>query len=166
MSRCRERARYANAEEVQAYTGIAPVTERSGKKKWVHFRWACPKFLRQTVHEWAGHSVPHSQWAPSYYQQQRERGKGHHAAVRGLVFNLSLILRKVLGAGTPRQWKDLEGTPFLLFIYYLLVGKIEIGSPEAESQNLVRNRSSNHEARLAARRGWSCRKLVTSTPGC
>jgi len=82
------------------------------------------------------------------------------------AFNLSLILRKVLGAGTPRQWKDLEGTPFLLFIHYLLVGKIEIGSPEAESQYLVRNRSSNREARLAARRGWSCRKLVTSTPGC
>jgi hypothetical protein len=28
----------------------------------------------------------------------------------------------------------------LLFIYYLRVGKIEIGSPEAESQYLVRNR--------------------------
>src|ERR1700677_2211921 len=80
------------------------------------------------------------------------------------AFNLSLILRQVLGAGTPRQWKDLEGTPFLLFICYLLVGKIEIGSQEAESQYLVRNRSSNHEARLTARRGWSCRKLVTSTP--
>src|SRR6266478_539582 len=82
------------------------------------------------------------------------------------AFNLSLILRKVLGAGTPRQWNDLGGTPFLLFIYYLLVGKIAIGSPEAESHYLVRNRSQNHEARLAARRGWSCRKLVTSTPGC
>jgi transposase len=33
------------------------------------------------------------------------------------AFNLSLILRQVLGAGTPRQWKDLAGTPFLLFIY-------------------------------------------------
>jgi transposase len=82
------------------------------------------------------------------------------------AFNLSLILRQVLGAGTPRQWKDFGGTPFLLFIYYLLVRKIEIGSPEAESQYLVRNRSQNHEARLAAWRGWSCRKLVTCTPGC
>lgn len=81
-----QRERYANAEEVQAYTGIAPVTERSGKKKWVHFRWACPKFLRQSFHEWAGHSIAHSKWARSYYQQQRERGKGHHAAVRGLAF--------------------------------------------------------------------------------
>jgi hypothetical protein len=82
------------------------------------------------------------------------------------AFNLSLILRQVLGAGTPRQWKDLEGTHFSLFIYYLLVGKIEIGSPEEESEYLVRNRPQNHEARIAARRGWSCRKLVTSTPGC
>lgn len=82
------------------------------------------------------------------------------------AFNLSLILRQVLGAGTPRQWKDLEGTHFSLFIYYLLVGKIEIGSPEEESQYLVRNQPQNHEARIAARRGWSCRKLLTSTPGC
>jgi hypothetical protein len=66
------------------------------------------------------------------------------------AFNLSLILRQVLGAGTPRQWKDLGEKPFLLFIYYLLVGKIEIGSSEAESQYLLRNRSSNHEIRLAA----------------
>jgi len=82
------------------------------------------------------------------------------------AFNLSLILRQVLGAGTPRQWNDLEGRGFLLFIYCLLVGKIAIGSPEAKSHYLVRNRSSNHEARLAARRGWSCRKLLTSAPGC
>jgi transposase len=81
-----QRERYANAEEVQNYSGIAPVTEKSGKKKWVHFRWACPKFLRQSFHEWAGHSIAHSNWARSYYQQQRERGKGHHAAVRGLAF--------------------------------------------------------------------------------
>ncbi len=28
------------------------------------------------------------------------------------AFNLSLILRKVLGAGTPRQWKDSRGRIF------------------------------------------------------
>jgi len=93
-----QRDRYANAEEVQSYSGIAPVTERSGKKKWIHFRWACPKFLRQSFHEWAGHSIAHSQWARSYYQQQRERGKGHHAAVRGLAFKWIRIVF--------RCWKD------------------------------------------------------------
>jgi hypothetical protein len=55
--------------------------EKSGKKKWVHFRWACPKFLRQSFHEWAGHSISQSTWARAYYQQQRGRGKDHHAAV-------------------------------------------------------------------------------------
>jgi transposase len=93
-----QRDRYGNAGEVQSYSGIAPVTERSGKKKWVHFRWACPKFLRQSFHEWAGHSIAHSQWARSYYQQQRKRGKGHHAAVRGLAFKW---IRVVF-----RCWKD------------------------------------------------------------
>src|SRR6201997_86281 len=52
-----QRERYANAAEVQSYSGIAPVTEKSGKKKWIHFRWACPKFLRQSFHEWASHSM-------------------------------------------------------------------------------------------------------------
>ena len=82
------------------------------------------------------------------------------------AFNLSLILRKLLGAGTPRQLERPRGDAFLA-VYLLLTRREnpEIGS-EAEFQYLVRNRSSNHEARLAARRGWSCRKLVTSTPGC
>jgi transposase len=81
-----QRDRYGSANEVQKYSGIAPVTERSGKKKWVHFRWACSKFLRQTFHEWAGHSIAQSVWARAYYYQQRERGKEHQAAVRALAF--------------------------------------------------------------------------------
>jgi hypothetical protein len=93
-----QRERYGNASEVQSYTGIAPVTERSGKKKWVHFRWACPKFLRQSFHEWAGHSIAHSCWARSYYQQQRSKGLGHHAAVRALAFKWIRIIF--------RCWKD------------------------------------------------------------
>ena len=80
------RERYGTADDVQKYSGIAPVTERSGKRKWVHFRWACPKFLRQSFHEWAGHSITRSTWARAYYQQQRARGQGHHAAVRALAF--------------------------------------------------------------------------------
>jgi transposase len=65
-----QRERYRCADELQTYSGIAPVTERSGKRKWVHFRWACPKFLRQSFHEWAGHSIAQSAWARAYYQQQ------------------------------------------------------------------------------------------------
>jgi transposase len=93
-----KRERYDSARELQCYSGIAPVTEKSGKMKWVHFRWACPKFLRQSFHEWAGHSIAYSMWARSYYQQLRSRGKGHHAAVRALAFKW---IRVVF-----RCWKD------------------------------------------------------------
>ncbi len=81
-----QRERYGSANDVQKYGGIAPVTETSGKKKWVHSRWACPKFLRQSFHDWAGHSIAKSKWARAYYQQQRARGQDHHAAVRALAF--------------------------------------------------------------------------------
>ena len=93
-----QRDRYASADEVQIYSGIAPITERSGKMKWVHFRWACPKFLRQSFHEWAGHSIMKSAWARAYYQQRRKQGQDHHAAVRALAFKWIRIVF--------RCWKD------------------------------------------------------------
>src|SRR3954449_5392854 len=48
-----QRDRYQSASELQCYSGIAPVLASSGKQHWVHWRWACPKFLRQTFQEWA-----------------------------------------------------------------------------------------------------------------
>ncbi len=43
------RNRSANAQEVQLFSGIASVIFRSGEsQRWTRFRWACPKFLRQT----------------------------------------------------------------------------------------------------------------------
>jgi len=93
-----QRDRYDSADEVQKHSGIAPVTETSGKKKWVHFRWACAKFLRQSFHEWAGHTIGYSVWARAYYPQQRERGNDHHAAVRALAFKWIRIVF--------RCWKD------------------------------------------------------------
>jgi len=87
-----QRERYASAAELQKYAGIAPVTERSGKKSWVHWRWQCPTFLRQTFVEWAAESIRHSFWAQVYYQQQRDKGKAHQAAVRALAFKWIRIL--------------------------------------------------------------------------
>jgi hypothetical protein len=80
------------------YSGIAPVLVRSGKTAWVHYRWACPKFPRQTFQEWAGHSIGFCDWARAYYQQQRKRGVGHHVAVRALAFKWIRIAF--------RCWKD------------------------------------------------------------
>src|SRR6266511_548540 len=87
-----DRTRFASAAEVQQLTGIAPVTRRSGQRSTVQWRWAAPTFLRQTLHEFAHHSIRYSAWARAYYALQRRRGKGHHAAVRALAFKWLRIL--------------------------------------------------------------------------
>jgi transposase len=93
-----QRDRYAGAGEIQRYVGIAPVTESSGKQHWVHWRLACPKFLRQTFVEWANQTITRSFWAGAYYQQQRAKGATHQVAVRALAFKWIRILY--------RCWKD------------------------------------------------------------
>lgn len=80
------RARYETAADMQKYAGVAPVIERSGKKSWTHWRYSCPKFLRQTYVEWAGQSVRFPFWAKAYYQQQIAKGKPHNTAIRSLAF--------------------------------------------------------------------------------
>lgn len=88
------RKRYTSADQLARLSGIAAVIERSGKSCWVHWRMFCPKFLRQTFHEYAGESIRHSVWAKAYYQSQRERGKTHPAAVRALAFKWIRIIWK------------------------------------------------------------------------
>jgi transposase len=87
-----DRSRYPNACSLQKYAGIAPVTQRSGRQLWIHWRWNAPKFLRQTFVEWAGQSVPKCAWAKAYYRQQRAAGKHHQATLRALAFKWIRIL--------------------------------------------------------------------------
>jgi transposase len=96
-----QRERYASAEELQQYAGIAPVTERSGNKTWVHWRLQCPTFLRQTFVEWAAESIRHSFWARAYYQQQRDKGTSHQAAVRALAFKWIRVVFRCWQNRTP-----------------------------------------------------------------
>ena len=96
-----QRERYQSADEIQRYTGIAPVTESSGKKHWVHWRLQCPTFLRQTFVEWAGATIPRSFWAAAFYQQQRDKGCSHQAAVRALAFKWIRILYRCWQTRTP-----------------------------------------------------------------
>jgi transposase len=93
-----DRERFSTAADVQCMGGIAPVTRRSGKSKVVLRRWACNKFLLQTFHEYAAHSIKFSAWARAYYVMMRERTGAHHAAVRALAFKWIRIMF--------RCWKD------------------------------------------------------------
>ena len=87
-----ERSRFQTAQALLRYSGIAPVKESSGQKSWVHWRWSCPKFLRQTFVEWALQTRKHSFWAEAFYQMQRQKGKTHQAAIRALAFKWIRII--------------------------------------------------------------------------
>ena len=103
-----DRQRYESAYEMQGYSGITPVKEASGKSIWIHFRFACPKFLRQTFHEFALHSIGQSEWAKAYYEHlRRDVKKDRHPAVRSLAFKWIRIIY--------RCWK--EGQPYDENIY-------------------------------------------------
>ena len=95
-----ERERWQSADELAQLSGVAPVIERSGQSCRVRWRYFCPKFLRQTFHEYAGESIRHSFWARAYYEQQRAKGKSHHAAVRALSFKWVRIIFRCWQART------------------------------------------------------------------
>ncbi len=96
-----QRERFTSAAELQKYAGIAPVTERSGQSTWIHWRWQCPTFLRQTFVEWAAQTINKSYWAGLYYYQQRAKGCSHQAAVRALAFKWIRILYRCWVTRTP-----------------------------------------------------------------
>jgi len=114
-----QRERFNNAAEVQKYGGLAPVTKRSGQSTWIHWRWQCPTFLRQTFVEWAAQTINKSYWAGLYYRQQRAKGCSHQAAVRALAFKWIRILYRCWKTRTPydetRYLKALQerGSPLL-----------------------------------------------------
>lgn len=96
-----QRDRWPQAAEVLTYWGVAPVTEQSGRSHRVHWRLACPKFLRQSWHEFAAHSRKHCGWAKAFYLKLRAQGKGHHAALRALAYKWIRILFRCWQTRTP-----------------------------------------------------------------
>jgi transposase len=86
------RDQYPEPASMQRYFGVAPVTEKSGSRAWVHWRWNAPKFLRQTLVEWAGQTVIYCPWAKAYYEKQKARRATHHAILRALAFKWLRIL--------------------------------------------------------------------------
>jgi transposase len=89
-----ERERYGRAANLSCFSGIAPVTKQSGGKRHIHRRYRCPKFCKQSFHEYANQSILHSRWAAAYYQQQRHKGSGHHTAVRALAYKWQRVIWK------------------------------------------------------------------------
>lgn len=92
------REKFAEATDLQSFSGIGPVTERSGKRQVVKRRLACPKFVLQTFHEFANTSRQFSTWARAYYGMKKSQGMQHHTILRNLAYKWLRILF--------RCWKD------------------------------------------------------------
>ena len=96
-----DRSRYSSANSAQSLCGIAPVTKSSGRSKVVYLRRACPKFARQTFHEFARLSVVKSQWARNYVDYYLGQGKSYHTTIRALAFKWIRILYRCWQSRTP-----------------------------------------------------------------
>jgi transposase len=94
-------SRYQSACQLASVTGIAPLTEQSGKQRFVHSRWACSHFLRQTFHEFARVSVSRCEWAEAYFKLQIDKGKSTQMALRALAFKWIRIIFRCWQAGQP-----------------------------------------------------------------
>jgi transposase len=96
-----QRDRWENADSLATFSGIAPVTKRSGKQCQVHQRFACPKYLRQTFHEFADSARKYCPWSKARYRMLRDRGMKHHAAIRKIARSWIRILFRVWQTRTP-----------------------------------------------------------------
>jgi transposase len=105
-----DRRRFLQAVALSCYTGIAPVTEQSGKDQyWVHLRWSCPKFLRQSWHEFANSSIKFCGWAAAAYEQFRKK-MDHHEAVRKLAFKWQRIVWRMWQEHRPYEEARYSGS--------------------------------------------------------
>lgn len=82
-----------DAKDLAAYSGVAPVRQKSGNLHRIGKRFRIPKFLHQTFVEFAHWSVNHSAWAKAYYNHRKKTLKqGHWHILRNLAFKWIRIL--------------------------------------------------------------------------
>jgi len=84
-----------DAQNLQCLGGTAPVTKRSGKRRYCYIRWACNKHLRYAIHLFAEQSLSRCVWAERYYQHHRQKGQSHANALRRLGHRWLKILHKM-----------------------------------------------------------------------
>lgn len=96
-----DRGRFAASEDMQIFSGTAPVRQASGKSETVHRRFHRPRFLHQSFWEHAKNSTLYCAWAKAYVEEQVARGKKRSSAYRSLAFKWQRIMFACWKAGTP-----------------------------------------------------------------
>ena len=91
-----------DANQMQLICGIAPIRVQSGQSMCTFMRQQCPKFLRQSFHEFAGSSVKSSTWAKAFYDNQtKTKNSGSNAAKRALAYKWIRVLTSCWISNTP-----------------------------------------------------------------
>lgn len=85
---------------LRCYSGAAPVTTQSGKKKVVIMRHACNPRLRNALYHWARKSILWDPKSKSAYAQLRARGKSHGSALRSMADRWLKVLVSMLSHNT------------------------------------------------------------------
>ena len=93
-------ARYADAKARKNYAGTSPITRQSGKHKFVLARYVHNDRLLDALGRQAFTALTASPAARAYYDQLRDRGKDHNAALRQLANRLVGILHGCLKTNT------------------------------------------------------------------
>lgn len=90
-----QRERFPSAQSVQALAGTCPVTERSGQKRWIHFRLACDHEFRRIAQQYARVSLRSSGWAQAYWAELRPHCRSDSHAYRCLANRWLAIIWKL-----------------------------------------------------------------------
>ena len=80
-----DRERFPQASSVQALAGTCPVTDKSGKRKVVKFRYSCDREFRDIAQNWALASRSESIWANTYWLNIRPHCDSDSHAYRCLA---------------------------------------------------------------------------------
>ena len=92
--------RYTDTRARKNYAGTSPITKQSGKKRVVLARYVHNDRLLDALGGQAFAAISRSPGARAYYDKQRARGLGHHAALRQLANRLVGILHGCLKTAT------------------------------------------------------------------
>jgi transposase len=91
--------RFEAASDLVKFSGCAPITRASGKRRTVLRRRACDKRLRRTFYDWAMASLSWSRWARAYYDHRKAQHHAHATILRGLGQKWAKILYAVWSSG-------------------------------------------------------------------
>jgi transposase len=81
---------------LRCYSGTAPITHQSGKKKVVLMRRGCNQRLRNALYHWARVSVVCDPQSKKLYASMRARGHSHGRALRGMADRWLQVLVSML----------------------------------------------------------------------